>query len=161
MIRLGLLLAAAGSIGLAAAAYADDAPKVKKEVDKRLVGVWKVMSGEVDGKEVGERFEATPWVVTGATFTARLPFEGKGEFAYKRTEVDKRGAIDIEVLQAERTDLGIRKRVYLGIYALEGDDLKVCYALPGKERPTAFATKPGSGTVLFVLKRESGSRQDK
>ena len=48
---------------------------------------------------------------------------------------------------------GPKKRVYSGIYLLEGDKLKVCYALSGKARPTAFATKPGSGAILFVLER--------
>jgi uncharacterized protein (TIGR03067 family) len=48
-----------------------------------------------------------------------------------------------------------KKRLIRGIYFLEGDTLTVCYREAEKgERPTEFATKPDSGFVLFVLKRE-------
>jgi uncharacterized protein (TIGR03067 family) len=139
--------------------------KAEKEVTGKLAGTWKVVSAEMDGKEVDEGVKATRWVIAGTTFTAKLPQEGKGEFACKLGEADKRETIDVEVLRAER-DGGPKKRVYPGIYSLEGDTLKVCYALPGKERPTTFATKPGSGDslpgeggTLFVLKRESGEKK--
>jgi uncharacterized protein (TIGR03067 family) len=161
MIRFGLLLAVAGSIALVLitdAAPGDDAKKVTKKVNGKLVGAWKVVSAESNGKTVGAGIKATKWVITEATFTARLPQEGKGEFAYKLGEADMRGTIDIEVLSSERVTLAPARRVYAGIYALEGDELKICYS-PGKERPTAFATKPGSDSVLFVLKREPGSEK--
>jgi uncharacterized protein (TIGR03067 family) len=40
-----------------------------------------------------------------------------------------------------------------GIYALDGDLLKICFAPPGKTRPVNFTPAPGSGEMLFVLKR--------
>jgi RNA polymerase sigma factor (sigma-70 family) len=39
------------------------------------------------------------------------------------------------------------------IYSLEGDTLKICYAQPGKPRPTEFAAKPDGEHTLLVLKR--------
>ena len=44
----------------------------------------------------------------------------------------------------------------LGIYEVKGDELKVCmrHADSKGGRPTAFATKEGSGLVLIVFKRE-------
>ena len=43
---------------------------------------------------------------------------------------------------------------YFERYAhVEGDTLKICVDLSGKERPTEFKTKPGSGFVLSVFKR--------
>jgi hypothetical protein len=42
----------------------------------------------------------------------------------------------------------------IGIYELEGDKLRICFAKPGaKERPTRIETKPDSGQSLTVYKR--------
>lgn len=41
----------------------------------------------------------------------------------------------------------------LGIYGFEGDLLQLCYAMPGFQRPTDFASAPGSGAFLITLKR--------
>jgi uncharacterized protein (TIGR03067 family) len=40
-----------------------------------------------------------------------------------------------------------------GIYKLDGDALTSCVAEAGKEGPTEFASKPGSGHALRVFKR--------
>ena len=40
----------------------------------------------------------------------------------------------------------------LGIYELEGDTVKFCFAKPDSERPTDF--KPGEGRTSSVWKRE-------
>ena len=42
----------------------------------------------------------------------------------------------------------------LGIYELTDDSYKVCFGPPGGERPTEFASKPGSKVRLIVMKRE-------
>jgi uncharacterized protein (TIGR03067 family) len=39
-----------------------------------------------------------------------------------------------------------------GIYEVNGDTLKVCYAAPGQPRPTEFSSQPGSGNRMFVMK---------
>ena len=41
-----------------------------------------------------------------------------------------------------------------GIYKFEGETLTICYSGIGKERPTEFASKAGSGAMLFVQKKE-------
>jgi uncharacterized protein (TIGR03067 family) len=40
-----------------------------------------------------------------------------------------------------------------GIYEEKGDKMEVCYAPPGKARPTAFSSRPGSGDRLYVYQR--------
>jgi uncharacterized protein (TIGR03067 family) len=56
-----------------------------------------------------------------------------------------------------RTDRGpfAGKTVYC-IYERDGDELKVCFAAFGTDRPTAFTSGPGSGHVLTVYKRAKG-----
>ena len=45
--------------------------------------------------------------------------------------------------------------MHLGIYEFSGsDNFKTCWSPAGKERPTTFASKEGSGHLLFVFKRE-------
>ena len=41
-----------------------------------------------------------------------------------------------------------------GIYTLDGDDLKFNLDIGAKGRPTQFATRPGDGNYLAVLKRK-------
>ena len=47
-----------------------------------------------------------------------------------------------------------KEKVSLGIYEIAGDDYKVCFAPPGKARPKAFSSAPGSGNIVQVWKRE-------
>ena len=42
----------------------------------------------------------------------------------------------------------------LGIYELKDDELKICFAKGGGERPTEFLSKAGTEQSLVVLKRE-------
>jgi hypothetical protein len=47
----------------------------------------------------------------------------------------------------------------LGIYELDGDTMKTCLAAPGKERPTEFSSKEGSGRMSYVWKREKAEKK--
>jgi uncharacterized protein (TIGR03067 family) len=45
-------------------------------------------------------------------------------------------------------------KTILAIYELDGDTLRICYDLGGKNRPTEFKTKEGSQLFLVTYKRE-------
>jgi uncharacterized protein (TIGR03067 family) len=46
-----------------------------------------------------------------------------------------------------------RGRTVKGILDVDGDILRICYALPGRPRPTTFSSRRGSGNRLLVLRR--------
>jgi uncharacterized protein (TIGR02246 family) len=48
----------------------------------------------------------------------------------------------------------LKGQITLGIYQLAGDEYTGCIAAPGKERPSEFSSKEGSGRRLVVNKRE-------
>jgi uncharacterized protein (TIGR03067 family) len=57
-----------------------------------------------------------------------------------------------KTLDAKVTDGPNKRVVYLSIYEISGDTLKVCFDPEGKKRPTEFKAESGSQT-LVVHKR--------
>jgi uncharacterized protein (TIGR03067 family) len=45
-------------------------------------------------------------------------------------------------------------KTFLAIYELKGDELRVCYDLGGKDRPTEFVSKPETPLFLVTYRRE-------
>jgi uncharacterized protein (TIGR03067 family) len=52
------------------------------------------------------------------------------------------------------TDGPNKGKTFLAIYEHDGDTLRVCYDLSGKNRPTEFKTKEGTQLFLVTYKRE-------
>ncbi len=49
--------------------------------------------------------------------------------------------------------MGMGSPTYPCIYALDGDELKICESLDFNQRPADFTAKEKSNRVLYVLKR--------
>jgi len=130
---------------LVPAARADDAD-VKKGLEK-LQGTWKVESITVGGnKAPKEAAEKITLVVAGDKITVK-DGEKNEEATIKIDPTKKPPTIDF-------TPVKDVKNTALGLYELDGDNLKLCWIKDGKARPTAVESKEGSEVVLFVLKRE-------
>src|SRR5205823_4504948 len=131
--------------------FAADDPKdeaAKKEREK-LAGTWKVISAERDGQADAVSKGALTTYLADGKFTVKFAdgMTGKGE--YKLDPSKKPKTIDVTM------DDGPNKgKVHEGIYALQGDALKICRSDPGKPRPQEFTTKDATGQMLFVLTRE-------
>src|SRR5262245_18111577 len=124
----------------------DDAAKTEL---KKLEGVWQITSGEKDGKSIDsiKRDEVT---VSGDDFT--VDHDGKVEFTatIKLYPNKKPKAVDLRITSERH-----KGKTVLGIYELNGDDLKLCITEAGaKSRPTDFSAKPGTDYLAVVLKRE-------
>jgi uncharacterized protein (TIGR03067 family) len=131
--------------GLMLAADAREA----KDDHARIQGAWTVISGERGGKqEPAAELKSSSVVITRDRITVRHKDRAE-EMAYKLDPSTKPGHIDLTMIAGPDKD-----KTAHGIYELSGDQLKICFARPGQERPTGFSTKQNSDQMCFVLKRE-------
>src|SRR5258708_3978799 len=142
-----LLVVLAAGLLVAADAPKDDAGKKEQE---KLQGKWSAVSGERDGQkapdtEIGQiklEFKDGKMFINIANETK--------EIATLKVDGSKKPkTVDLDL--TEGPDKGKKAQ---GIYEVDGDNLKLCVAKPGKDRPTEFATKAGSETTLLVLKKD-------
>jgi len=115
----------------------------------RFEGSWRFDAVEFEGKEMPlDGFKGIRLVLKGDRFTMVEPAATYGgNYVVDPTARPK--TIDVTF-----TDGPEKGNSCYGIYELDGDTYKVCIGLTGKPRPTEFASTPGSGHVLEVLKRE-------
>ena len=144
MRPLPAMVLAAGSL-VAAVGRSEDAAQAEA---KNLLGTWVVVSCENDGEKVPENIlqgEVVRFVIRADTITIKVQDEIKSEDRYTLGPRAEPRAINLTDKEGRKT---------LGIYSLEGEKLQICWTERGKARPTEFATKPGSGFDLLVLRRE-------
>jgi uncharacterized protein (TIGR03067 family) len=146
---LGLALGMLGGAKANSARTDDDKEAAVKEEMKRLSGTWERVSHTVDGKEApapgGKKFATT---IADGKFSSKLGDEEVSAGTFTLDPTAKPPAIDIEYT------LGPNKgKKFLAIYELKDDELRVCAAPAGKERPTELASKVGSGLSLGAFKR--------
>ncbi len=118
---------------------------------KQMAGTWRVVSFERDGKKTpAESLEST-----------RSVYKPDGTFMVKRDGTTViQGSVKIhptktpKLSEATYTEGELKGKTVLAIYEIDGDNMRACYALPGKDRPTEFSSKPDSGHVLIVYKRD-------
>lgn len=82
------------------------------------------------------------------TFTAGRVSLWPGEGSFKIDSGITPHGIDIAFDMGENKD-----KTFLGIYSLQGDELRICLARPGSDRPQAFKSEKGSGRLLIVYRR--------
>ena len=59
-----------------------------------------------------------------------------------------------KTIDYQMTEGFTKGKTQLGIYELDGDTFKACFAKPGAARPTDFTSKPGEGLTLSTWKRD-------
>ena len=117
-----------------------------------LQGTWNVAALEVDG-------QAMPSAILS---NARIVIEGD-RFTSIGLGAEYKGTVTLDASANPRQldmkfDAGPEKgNTNLGIYEIQGDNLKLCLATRGSVRPAAFVSKPGSGIALETLSRGEAS----
>jgi uncharacterized protein (TIGR03067 family) len=114
-----------------------------------LEGTWALYALEVNGRTVDVKdVRDARLVIKGDQYLFRL---GKEQLVltHKMSPSASPRQIDLKVCSGT-----LKGMTYRGIYRLEANTYTICrHVDPEKDRPTMFATKPGSGLMLVVWKR--------
>lgn len=143
-----LLVLATGLLVAADDAKPDD---IKKEME-RFQGSWTTVSIQRDGKDVLPDDEKPKLKLTikDNKRVLKVDDEVRSTGTYKLNPSKSPKWIDITVSEGP-----LEGRTVKGIYEIEGDTQKICLTLKEDgERPTDFTSKPDSGNLLQIFKRE-------
>jgi uncharacterized protein (TIGR03067 family) len=135
-----------GALLVAAIGLVSPAQDAKKDTDQ-LQGTWVVQALDRGGQTMADS-KGDTLTIQGDKFTIKMKNgEVKGTLKLDAAKTPRQ----IEFMITE----GPQQGTALGIYALQGDELKLCLAEPGaKERPKALASKEGETHLFVTLKRE-------
>jgi uncharacterized protein (TIGR03067 family) len=135
-------------LALTAALFLTADDPARSDLDK-LQGTWQLVAMEAEGQEVpAEHFHGWNAVYEGNRLTLRA-----GEMVRRRGLVTLGPSRNPKAMNTWDQDGPYEDETVPGIYELDGDTLKVCFARPGAERPKEFTTKQGTGFLFCVYKR--------
>jgi len=119
----------------------------KTDLD-RFQGTWYLIAAVEDGNVLPQdKVKQETIVFKGDTFR----FPGSAEDATSKSGTFK---LDETKTPKEIDSISTDKVVMLGIYRMDDNGYKICFAPPGKPRPTDIRSEPGSGYILQSWGRE-------
>jgi uncharacterized protein (TIGR03067 family) len=117
---------------------------------EKLQGEWGILFLEVAGLTPAPgTFAGARIVVQGNKFTSIA----MGATYVGRIELDP--GRDPKAFSLKFTEGPEKGNTNFGIYELDGDRWTICLAMTGGPAPTRFATAPGSGHALEMLRRQT------
>jgi uncharacterized protein (TIGR03067 family) len=128
------------------------ADKAKDMTDQeKIQGTWILVSAQSNGKALPDDVVKNVRLVFAENKLKTKNKDRVTEATFKLSQDKKPREIDLE----------LNDGVGRGIYALEGDDLKIIHGEVDQERPTEFVSKPDSKLILLILKREKPDESKK
>jgi uncharacterized protein (TIGR03067 family) len=116
----------------------------------KMAGNWEIISGEKEGTKSEADALKGKIEITKDTIKILGGPEGKDVFLMKyKLDLDKKPV----TIVMDGTEGLIKDQTVKGIVAFDGDNLKLCYSVPGEDFPKDFKTKEGSKSHSFVLKK--------
>lgn len=147
----GILLLLTG-LGLPKASGDPQDDAFTKEL-KAMAGTWRPVSAENNGNKSSEALlKGIRWIRDAdGKWAMQRDEKTVLEWTVRRLDGTKNPkAIDVEITAGPHKGV-----VYRGIYELDGDTLRICFAMPEKaERPREFSAHKGSGNALSEFERE-------
>src|SRR5262245_43908071 len=116
---------------------------VKKEL-KKFEGTWVLVSGERDGKKIADDdVKKSKIVMKDVETTLFTPHQSNETIKSTRKLDPSKKPAQVDFVRRVGPGAGVTMK---GIYEfIAVDTYRVCFAPPGKDRPTEFKTSPGSG----------------
>ena len=117
----------------------------------KLEGNWSCTSAVVNGKPLAEStVQLLRLTLTGERYITRKGQDVLFDSTYSTDTGQNLKQIDILGTEGD-----LKGKNAQGIYSLAGDTLTICYTMPGKQRPAAFESAPGSEAQLTTWKRQA------
>jgi uncharacterized protein (TIGR03067 family) len=117
--------------------------------DDNMDGTWLPATAELGGEKFPDEVrKTTKLVVKGDKYTVTV---GK---AVDKGTVKLNPSAKPKAMDITGTEGPNKGKTILAIYERNGDTLRVCYDLSGKNRPTEFKTEEGTLLFLVTYKRE-------
>ena len=137
---------------------AGDKPDPAKADRVKMQGVWTMEESLRDGEDAipEEDRKALRLTIKDDKRTIKVRDEVVSEATYTLDPATKPKGITVKVSAGPLKDKELP-----GIYELDGDKLRICLNLTGKDRPKEFKSEPGSGTLLQVFKKVKDEKKDK
>ncbi len=114
-----------------------------------MSGTWLPETAELAGKKFPDEVRKTMKLVLKDDKYTVMVGDKSDKGTVKLNSAAKPKELDITGSEGPNKGKSI-----LAIYELDGDTLRVCYDLGGKNRPTDFTTKEGTLRFLVTYKRE-------
>jgi uncharacterized protein (TIGR03067 family) len=133
-----------------AAKPVDSRQQARDDLEK-LQGTWMRVEMEVEGKA----FPLDPDEEWTASYKGDLLTLARGGKPYQTNSiVTLDPAQTPKAMNTWNTEGDTKDKTWPGIYEIDGDTLKVCFAKPGANRPTEFTTNKGTGYLYVEYKRK-------
>jgi uncharacterized protein (TIGR03067 family) len=113
-----------------------------------LQGTWNVLAGNEGGKTLPPpRVKGSKMIVKDNVMKVHEQ-DKQLEMTFTLDASGEPRTIDMTIAEGKR-----KGEVARGVYILDGDMLKICFAPQGQPRPANFLPRQGSAEMLFVLRR--------
>jgi uncharacterized protein (TIGR03067 family) len=139
-----------GAAVLVQQAVADAKDDLAKKDRDALQGTWLAITHEIGGTAIDltkiEKAKDWRWEIKGNKLVNRI--KGAAEDGTFKLDPGK---------DPKHIDLKFEKegKPNAGIYALDGDTLKICYDIPGQDRPKGFTTEKGPKVTIWTFKKKA------
>ena len=137
-------------MGLGVAVSLFSVPALRADEPKDFHGKWEYVEWHHAGEKLPEEKHKSLVLVIGPK-DCRVEAEDKllSVATYKVGEVNKRRTVELDISHGEFKD-----QKMLAIFEIDGDTMRVCYDLEGKEFPTVFKSTKENKWVLVTYKRK-------